>query len=138
MFSPSTACGIGLGDRDTLCLLGLLDRHVALKRRRLLADRLLFLQLGNAHGLLALGLAGADFALLGGVGDLHDLVAIGAGDANFALLHFVGHVAAGLLNRLRRRLLADRVDVAALVVMSVMLTLISTRPIFLSSGSTEF
>ena len=67
-----------------------------------------------------------------------DLVALGVGDADFAQLLLVGHVAAGLLNRLRRRLLADGVDVAALVVMSVMLTLISTRPIFFSSGSSEF
>ena len=76
---------------------------------------MLLLQLGDAHGLLAARLAGADLALLRGAGHLHDLVAIGAGDANLALLHFVGHVGAGLLNRLRRRLLADRVDVAALV-----------------------
>ena len=81
----------------------------------MLADRLFLFQLGDADGLLAARFARADLALLGGVGDLDDLVALGAGHADLALLHFVGHVGAGLLNRLRRRLLADGVDVAALV-----------------------
>ena len=115
MFSPSTALAFASAMAIRFCLLGLLHRDIPLERGRLLADRLLLFQLGHAHRLLPARFARADLALLRGVGDLHDLVAIGAGDANFALLHFVGHVRAGLLNGLRRRLLADRVDVPALV-----------------------
>ena len=96
--------------------LGLLDLRLALERGRLLADLLLLLQLGDAHGLLALGLAHADLAELVGVGDLHDALALRLGHADLAQLLLLGHVAAGLLHRLRRRLLADGLDVARLVV----------------------
>ncbi len=50
-----------------------------------------------------------------GVGDADGFFAFSVGDANFAHLFVVGHVAAGLLNRLRGRLLADRLDIARLV-----------------------
>ena len=87
----------------------------ALERGGLLADRLLFDEFRQADRLLALGLAGADFTELRGTGNLDRLLAIGVSDANFTELFLIGHVAASLLNRLRRRLLADGVDVAALV-----------------------
>ena len=48
-----------------------------------------------------------------GVGHLDRLVALGLGHADLAQLLLLGHVAAGLLDRLRRGLLADGVDVAA-------------------------
>ena len=44
-----------------------------------------------------------------------DLLALGLGDADLARLLLLGHVDPGLLDRLRRRLLADRLDVADLV-----------------------
>ncbi len=53
-------------------------------------------------------------------------------------LLLLGHVDLRLLDRLRRGLPADRLDVPDSSVMSVMLTLISTRPIFFSSGSSDF
>ena len=50
-----------------------------------------------------------------GVGHADGLLALGLGHADFAHPLVVGHVAAGLLDRLRGRLLADGLDVARLV-----------------------
>ena len=105
---------------------------------RLLADLLLLVQLGNADGLLADGLAGADLAELVGVGHLDGLLALGVGHADFAHLLVVGHVAAGLLDGLRGGLLADGLDVARLVGDVGDVDVDQHQADLLSSGSSEF
>ncbi len=74
-----------------------------------------FLQFGDADRLLAHGVAGADLADLVGVGHADRLFALGLGHADLAHPLVVGHVAAGFLDGLRGRLLADGLDIARLV-----------------------
>ena len=83
-FSPAIALALASARAMRIGPLGVLDLGVALEARRLLADLLLLVQFGQAHGLLALGFAGADLAQLVGVGHLDDLVALGLGHADLA------------------------------------------------------
>ena len=105
--------GIGVGQGDAHRPLGVFDLGIALEARRLFADLLLLVQLGQADGLLAARLAGADLAQLVGVGHLDGGCFASASATPMAPeLLLLGHVDAGLLHRLRRRLLADGLDVA--------------------------
>ena len=88
---------------------------LALEGRRLLADLLLLVELGQRAPPARARLARADLAQLGGVGHLDGLLALGLGHADLAQLLLLGHVDLGLLHRLRRRLAADGLDVARLV-----------------------
>ncbi len=102
-------------DRDPHRPLLIADGGLLLVRRGLLPDLAFLLQLGEADDAVALGLLRAHVAELLGDGDGDGLVAVRLGDAGRALLDLLRDVDQGLLDRLRSRLLADRLDVARLV-----------------------
>ncbi len=106
---------IRLRHRDTLLLLGVLHRCLALEGRGLLAHLLLLLELRDLHRLLSRGIGQADLAILFGVRHLHHLLAVRLGHADLTHLFLIRHVAARLLYRLRCGLLSDRLDVPARV-----------------------
>ena len=103
------------GHAHRLRTLRLLDLRLALEGRELFADRLLLGQERYLHRPLPLRLAHADLLLLLRARHLHRALALRFRDADLAEFFLLGDVAAGLLHRLRRRLAADRLDVAGIV-----------------------
>ena len=112
MFSPSIALASASATAMRICCSASLTCDVALEGGRLLADRLFLLELGERTACSRWASRVPISRCLLALATWIDLVALGVGHADFAHLLLVGHVAAGLLNRLRRGLLADGVDVA--------------------------
>jgi len=104
---------------------------------RLLADLLLPVELGDFDRLLLLGLPHPDFLELQRAGNLNEPIAFCLGDPNLPDFSCSATSPRACCNAVEAAFRPSASMYPDSSRMSVMLTLISTRPIFLSSGSTE-
>ncbi len=100
MFSPSTAWALASATRIRFSCSACFTCTSRCEGGRLLADGLLLFEFGDADRLLTLGFAGADLADLRGVGHLDAFSRSASATRISPSSQLVGHVAAGLLDRL--------------------------------------